>query len=59
MEHALILNIAIVIAVIIGMVVLENPLALFALLLLKEMPYGLLQKDEEDPEDPEGIGFIR
>lgn len=59
MEHALILNIAIVIAVIIGMVVLENPLALFALLLLKEMPYGLLQKDEEDSEDPEGIGFIR
>lgn len=61
MNHALYLNLAIILAITIGMVVLQNPLALFALLLLKEMPYGLMvQPDPEEPEEEsKPIGFIQ
>lgn len=58
MNQALLLNLCIIGAVIVGMIVLQNPLSLFALLLLKEMPYGLLV-EENEPEQAEGIGFIR
>jgi len=57
MNQALLLNLAIIACIAAGMIYLQNPLALFGLLLLKELPYGLLVK--EDEEEPEGkpIGF--
>jgi hypothetical protein len=63
MNQALLLNIAIVAAIIVCLVVLQNPLALFGLLLLKEMPYGLLASSQEDSESIEtdegsSIGFV-
>jgi hypothetical protein len=63
MNQALLLNIAIVAAIIVCLVVLQNPLALFGLLLLKEMPYGLLTSSQEDSESVEtdegsSIGFV-
>jgi hypothetical protein len=63
MNQALLLNIAIVAAIIVCLVVLQNSLALFGLLLLKEMPYGLLTSSQEDSESAEtdeggSIGFV-
>jgi hypothetical protein len=63
MNQALLLNIAIVAAIIVCLVALQNPLALFGLLLLKEMPYGLLASSQEDSESVEtdeggSIGFV-
>lgn len=60
MNHALYLNLAIILAVIVGMVLLQNPLVLFALLLLKELPYGLLmQTTEEEEDESKPIGFVQ
>ena len=60
MNHALYLNLAIILAITIGMVLLQNPLALFALLLLKELPYGLLmQTTEEEENESKPIGFVQ
>jgi preprotein translocase subunit SecG len=63
MNQALLLNIAIVAAIIVCLVVLQNPLALFGLLLLKEMSYGLSASSQEDSESVEtdegsSIGFV-
>lgn len=56
MNQALLLNLAIIACVTAGMLFLQNPLALFGLLLLKELPYGLLvQQDDEEESKP--IGF--
>lgn len=57
MTQALILNLAIIACVTAGMLVLQNPLALFGLLLLKEMPYGLLVPQEDEEEEGRPIGF--
>lgn len=61
MNQALALNAFIILAVLVAMVVLKNPLALFGLLLLKELPYGLMvpQESADEVEDAEGIGFVR
>lgn len=63
MNETLILNVGIIAAIIVCLVVLHNPLALFGLLLLKELPYGLAMAQVSAPPDdpePEGrpIGFI-
>ena len=58
MNQALLLNIGIVFAVVVCMAMLQNPLALFALLLLKDMPYGLLVS-QEDEEESQPIGFVQ
>ena len=59
MNQALALNIVIVIAVIVCMVVLTNPLAMFGLLLIKELPYDLLVDEQvRGPEERDpAIGF--
>lgn len=56
MNHALILNLAIIGLIVVALFVTGNPLVLMGVVFLKEMPYGLLAQDEE----PEGrpIGFI-
>lgn len=55
MNQALLLNLAIIACIAAGMIYLQNPLALFGLL-LKELPYGLLvQQDDEEESKP--IGF--
>lgn len=60
MNHALYLNLAIVAAAIICMVVLHNPLGLFVLMLLKDLPYGLMLPAAEEPEEEsKPIGFIQ
>ncbi len=60
MHHALLLNVGILIAIILCLVMLNNPLALFGLLLLKDLPYGLMvgQKEDEEDEPSRPIGFI-
>lgn len=59
MLHALILNALILIVIAVALYLTSNPLVLMCLLLLKEMPYGLMVKDEEDEEDEEKpMGFI-
>lgn len=60
MNHALALNFAILIIVGICLVALQNPLALFGLILLKDLPYGLMVKDDDDEEEEESspIGFV-
>jgi len=60
MNQALLLNLGILIAIGICLVQLNNPLALFGLLLLKELPYDLLvQRSEEVDEDGRPIGFVQ
>ena len=58
MNHALLLNIAIIAVVAYGLFVTSNPLVLLLLLLLKEMPYGLLAMDDDDEEESKPIGFV-
>lgn len=58
MNHALLYNLAIIAAIIVCLVVLKNPLALFALLLLKELPYDLMVQSAGNEEDPNPIGFV-
>lgn len=64
MNQALVLNAMIVTVIGICLVVLQNPLALFGLLLLKDMPYGLIHRreelppEDEDEPEPRTIGFI-
>ncbi len=60
MNHALILNLAIIALIVVVLVVTNNPLALLGIAFLREMPYGLLQSDEADEEDEKSnpIGFV-
>lgn len=57
MNHALIINLAIIAVVVLALILTLNPMCLFGLFLLREMPYGLLQRE---PEEEEGrpIGFV-
>ena len=59
MNHALILNFMIFAAVMAALFVTSNPVVLLGLLMLKEMPYGLLTMSE-DEEDEQGkpMGFV-
>ena len=61
MTQALLLNIAIIAAIIVCLVCLNNPLALFGLLLLKELPYGLMipPTGDEEEEQSNPIGFVQ
>ena len=60
MNQALLLNLAIIAAAIICSVALHNPLALVVLMLLKDLPYGLmLPQVEEEEEESKPIGFIQ
>jgi hypothetical protein len=64
MTETLFLNFAIITAVIVCLVCLQNPLALFGLLLLKEMPYALMmqsmmQSSDDEEEESKPMGFIR
>jgi hypothetical protein len=58
MNHALLLNIAIIAVVAYGLFVTSNPLVLLLLLLLKEMPYGLLAMDDDEEDESKPIGFV-
>lgn len=61
MNQALLLNLAIIAAAIVCMVVLNNPLGLFTLMLLKDLPYGLMlpQVEEEEEDESKPIGFVQ
>ena len=58
MNHALTLNILILLVILVALIVTANPLVLMCLLLLKEMPYGLLAQDTDDEEEGKPMGFI-
>jgi hypothetical protein len=58
MNHAILLNIAIILVVAFALFVTNNPLVLMCLLLLKEMPYGLLAIDEDEDDESKPIGFV-
>lgn len=59
MNHALILNALIVAVVLVALVITSNPACLLGMLLLKEMPYGLLTMQEEEvDEQGKPIGFV-
>ena len=64
MNHALILNLGIILVIICGLIATANPLFIFGLMMLQEMPYGLLAQrkddDEEDDDDePQPVGFTQ
>lgn len=62
MNHALLLNIAIIGLIAVVIFVTGDPLALMGIVFLKEMPYGLLAQEMSDDEVEEStrkIGFIR
>jgi len=58
MNHALLLNLAIIGLIVFALISTSNPLALLGIAFLREMPYGLLQQDEEEEEKGRPIGFI-
>lgn len=60
MIHALILNIAILAVIVVALIITSNPLVLMCLLLVKEMPYGLMLEQDEEQVDEQGrpIGFV-
>ena len=57
MNHALLLNLAILATIVIMTVITHNPLCLAGLITLREMPYGLLAPSEPEPDDSPRIGF--
>lgn len=63
MNHTLFLNLAIVLAVLLTLLVTGDPLALFALLMLHELPIQLAHhkiqaaSDAADDDDSKPIGF--
>lgn len=66
MNHALALNIAILVLVVVALAMTGNPLVLLGIAFLKEMPYGLMQQDDEsqgedalEEETGRPIGFIQ
>lgn len=60
MNQALILNLAICVCAIVCLVVLNNPLGLFVLMLLKDLPYGLMLPVVADgEEESKPIGFVQ
>lgn len=66
MNHALILNIGILVLIVVALAMTNNPLVLLGIAFLREMPYGLLQQedqseDDDEPEEEVGrpIGFIQ
>ena len=63
MKHALTINIVICLLIALTVFVMREPLALLCLLMLQQMPYGLLQQPEEDDEDYEEeeqpVGFTQ
>lgn len=62
-NHALILNLAIIALIALVIILTQNPLALLAIVLLREMPFGLLAQDSDDEGGDESggrpIGFIQ
>ena len=60
MNHALLLNLAIIGLIVIALLITSNPLALLGIVFLKEMPYGLLAQDDGEDEESGSrkIGFI-
>lgn len=62
MNHALVLNLAIIALIVAVLVVTSNPLALLGVAFIRDMPYGLLQTDDEDESEDEEksnpIGFV-
>ncbi|MFT4064300.1 hypothetical protein [Paraburkholderia sp.] len=59
MKHALILNLLIIAVVALALVLTSNPLAILALFMLRDLPYGLLvSRDHAQTENSEpSIGF--
>lgn len=59
MNHALILNLAIIGLIVVVLVITNNPLALLGIAFIRDMPYGLLaQEEEEEEEKGRPIGFV-
>jgi len=58
MLHALLINLAIIGAIVLTIILTSNPLALFALMFLKEMPFGLMLGDQDEEEQGNPIGFV-
>lgn len=58
MLHALLINIAIIAAIVATIVLTHNPLALLALMFLKEMPFGLMLAGQDEEEEGNPIGFV-
>jgi hypothetical protein len=64
MNHALILNIAILVLIVVALAMTNNPLVLLGIAFLKEMPYGLMQQEsdeelvESEEESGRPIGFV-
>mgnify|MGYP006949701598 CR=1 FL=1 len=60
MNHALILNLAIVALIVAALLITSNPLALLAVAFIRDMPFGLLAQDDEEEADEKGrpIGFV-
>ena len=64
MNHALLLNVAILALIVVALIMTNNPVVLLGIAFLKEMPYGLIQQDDSDDDDEEDekgrpIGFIQ
>lgn len=59
MNHALILNLAIIGLIIVVLALTRNPLALLGIAFIRDMPYGLLASEEEEVDEKgRPIGFV-
>lgn len=64
MNHALILNIAILALIGLVLFLTGNELALLGVAFLRDMPYGLLAQDDDDDDEPteasgRPMGFVQ
>lgn len=61
MNHALLLNLAIIGLIVVALILTSNPLALLGIAFIRDMPYGLLEQDEDEEKEKEKgrpIGFV-
>lgn len=57
MKHALILNLMIIALILAGMIITGRTEPLIALVLLRDMPFGLLTQAPPEEDDDPKIGF--
>ena len=66
MNHAIVMNVLITVVVLVGLLILQNPLFILGFMFLVDLPYGLhpsqtnaVGKDNNDDDEPQAMGFTQ
>lgn len=64
MNHAIVMNILIVVVILVGLIGLQNPLFILGFMFFVPLPYGLHPSQqnkpvEDDEDEPQAMGFTQ